>query len=89
MDEVQRNWQKHGFVRENLSILIVHEFIPATGKTQKARENDNDWHNFTCLLTGGCIEAGQLYGPVSVPGGGKVPNHIPLYIGKIETPMNI
>lgn len=75
--------------KASLAVLVVHEFVPATGKTQKAIENDIDWQSFTRLIASGSILAGQLHGPITVPGGGKVPNDIPLYIGKIESLINI
>jgi hypothetical protein len=71
------------------AVLVIHEFVTVAGKAQKALENDSDWLSFTRLLTGDCIQSGQLNGPITVPGGGYVPNDIPLYIGKIESPMNI
>lgn len=43
------------------AVLVAHEFVPATGKTKKAIENDVDWQSFTRLLAGGSILAGLSY----------------------------
>ncbi|KIL39301.1 hypothetical protein SD70_21135 [Gordoniibacillus kamchatkensis] len=69
------------------AVFIIHEFIPATGKTDKAKNNELDLEAFIALLSDSrqSISVGKLSGPFYMPGNSRVPSNIPLYIGKIET----
>jgi hypothetical protein len=71
------------------AVLVIHEFIPTTGKTDKAKQNELDLAAFVERLSGGrqTLTIGELIGPFHVPGGGKIPCSIPLYIGKIESKL--
>jgi hypothetical protein len=71
----------------SVAVLVIHEFVPADGKSDKARENEKDLAKFIERLSDGLytLLPGRLIGPFHVPGGGKIPIKIPLYIGKIET----
>jgi hypothetical protein len=33
------------------------------------------------------VLASAILGPVSIPGGGRVPNSVPLYLGKLVTEL--
>jgi hypothetical protein len=65
------------------AVFVIHEFVPRRGKSAKAMENDNDLKSFVNLLSGDDQETNRLIAPLFVPGGGKIPSDIPLYIGKI------
>lgn len=68
------------------AVLIIHEFVPPTGKTKKAEQNERDLQAFVGeLLQRRKLEKGKLVGPIHVPGGGRISPHISLYLGKIET----
>ena len=71
----------------SVAVLVVHEFVPEGGKSDKARENEKDLVAFIERLSEGLhtLFLNRLIGPFHVPGGGKIPSNIPLYIGKIET----
>ncbi|NGQ95118.1 hypothetical protein G3578_08055 [Brevibacillus sp. SYP-B805] len=71
------------------AVLVIHEFVPSTGKTELAKQNEQDLAAFLERLSNGGqqLTAGALCGPFHVPGGGRIPSDIPLYIGKIETDM--
>jgi hypothetical protein len=67
------------------AVFVVHEFV--TDKTDDARHaaNARDLDAFIMRLTAGaepCVPAGQLVGPVRVPGSPLFPSPPPLYIGK-------
>jgi len=70
----------------SLAVLVIHEFVPERGKSDKARENERDLAAFIARLADRRhpLPTGSLTGPFHVPGGGKIPSKIPLYIGKIE-----
>ena len=71
----------------NKALLIIHEFVPFTGKTSKAKQNERYLQDFVAGLSGNpqTLTAGTCLGPFQVPGGGRTPHDIPLYIGKLET----
>lgn len=67
------------------AVFVVHEFV--TDKTNDARHaaNAHDLDAFITRLTAGaetCVPAGQLVGPVRVPGSPLFPSPPSLYIGK-------
>jgi hypothetical protein len=71
-----------------LGLFLVHEFRPANPNKSKAMQNATDWENFVHTfpeLANNRIEENQILGPVSVPGGGRVPTSLPLYLGKLIT----
>jgi hypothetical protein len=74
--------------RAEMGILLVHEFRSASLNTDKLTQNATDWGNFVHAfpeLATARIEGNQILGPVSVPGGGHVPNCVPLYLGELIT----
>lgn len=66
------------------AVFVICEFVPSSGKTKKAMQNEVDYQAYLKQLIGLEVEKGQLVGPVMLPGGGLVPADMPLYIGKIE-----
>lgn len=66
------------------AVFVICEFVPATGKTKKAKQNEADYQFFLKQLVGIENQKGKLIGPIILPGGGMVPADMPLYIGKIE-----
>ena len=69
------------------AVLVIYEFVPAGGKTDKAAQNERDLAAFIARLSGGMPAAfapGRLFGPFHVPGNDRIPADIPLYIGKVE-----
>jgi len=73
-----------------LALFLVHEFRSASLNSDKLMQNAADWENFVHAfpeLVTARIEKNQILGPVSVPGGGRVPGSIPLYLGKVLTEL--
>jgi len=66
------------------AVFVICEFVPASGKTKKAMQNEADYQAFLKQLVGMEARKGKLIGPILLPGGGMVPADIPLYFGKIE-----
>lgn len=55
-----------------------------TVQIAKLQQNRTDWTTFVRAfpeLTNRDVDKNQILGPISVPGGGRVPNYIPLYLG--------
>jgi predicted kinase len=74
--------------RAELGLFLVHEFRPPRLNEKKLAQNSADWENFVHVfpeLAGARVEKDQILGPVSVPGGGRVPCSVPLYLGKLVT----
>lgn len=71
----------------SVAVLVIHEFVPVGGKGDKARENEKDLEVFIERSSDGLhtLPSSKLIGPFHMPGGGKIPSNIPLYIGKIES----
>jgi hypothetical protein len=71
----------------SVAVLVIHEFVPVGRKSDKARENEEDLATFIERLSERLhtLPTSRLIGPFHVPGSGKIPSNIPLYIGKIET----
>lgn len=69
-----------------MGLFLVHEFRSESLNRKRLRRNDADWqkfiHTFLELATASC-EKNQILGSVSVPGGGRVPDSVPLYLGKL------
>src|SRR5579862_7565137 len=60
-----------------MGLLAVHEFRSASLSADKLAQNSNDWKNFVHAfpeLTTARIEENQIFDPVTVPGGGRVPH---------------
>ncbi len=75
-----------------LAVFVVHEFVPdCKGMRTKRRGKTkrDDLADFVRTLSGDSellIPTGDfLLGPFAVSGGGKVPAHIPLLIGRVTT----
>jgi hypothetical protein len=74
--------------RAEMGILLVHEFRSARLNRDKLTQNTSDWGNFVHAfpeLAAARIAENEILGPVSVRGGGRVPNSVPLYLGKLIT----
>jgi hypothetical protein len=73
-----------------VGLLLIHEFRSASLNKNNLTQNAADWENFVQafpkLATARC-ETNQILGPVSVPGGGRVPSSVPLYLGKLITEL--
>lgn len=68
----------------DIALFIVHEFVGATEEVKLAGNND-DLDRFLRIISGGTIasiSAGQLLGPVSVPGNRYFGATNSLFIGK-------
>jgi len=73
-----------------LGLLLVHEFRSTSLNRNKLMQNGTDWENFVHAfpeLATARIEENQILGPVSVPGGGRVPHSVPLHLGKLVTEL--
>jgi len=66
------------------ALFLVHEFLTATDRLKVLR-NESD---LTALLDrfgwDGEFGRGRIAGPFHVPGGGRVPSDVELYVGKVE-----
>jgi hypothetical protein len=73
--------------RADAALFLVHEFRGEGFDMRKAERNSADLETFVRRLPGGGapedIGTGKVVGPFRVPGGGKVPGGIPLYVGKV------
>jgi hypothetical protein len=73
-----------------IGLLLVHEFRSASLNADKLTQNATDWQNFVQAfpeLAMARIEENQILGPISVPGGGRVPHFVPLHLGKLVTEL--
>lgn len=69
-------------------LFLVHEFRSPRLNSDRLAQNRADWQSFVHAfpeLATARIEEGQILAPVSVPGGGRVPDSLPLYLGKLVT----
>jgi len=76
--------------KAELGLFLVHEFHSASLSSAKLRKNSTDWENFVHVfpeLATAQVDKNQILGPVSVPGGGRVPRTVPLYLGKLVTDL--
>ncbi|MCJ7543597.1 MAG: hypothetical protein MUP47_03360 [Phycisphaerae bacterium] len=71
----------------DMAIFLVHEFV--TLKTTKDRHDANaaDLDHFVTALGARGVKPGGLVGPFSVPGAGRVPSGIPLFIAKARVDL--
>jgi hypothetical protein len=73
-----------------LGLFLVHQFYSASLSIAKLKKNSTDWTAFVRAfpeLATAQVEKNQILGPVSVPGGGRVPCSVPLYLGKLVTEL--
>ena len=73
-----------------MGLLLIHEFRSASLNGDKLRQNATDWRNFVHAfpeLATARIKEDQILGPVSVHGGGRVPNVVLLHLGKLVTEL--
>lgn len=69
-------------------LFLVHDFRSDGLSKKRLTENSGDFENFVHAfqaMTAARFEENRILGPVSVPGGGRVPNSVPLYFGKLVT----
>ena len=70
------------------AVFLVHEFHARKLNPVKVKQNLNDWIAFVRAfpnLTDVEVERNKVFGPVRVPGGGRVPGDMPLYLGNLVT----
>lgn len=67
------------------AIMLIHEFRSDGCRPRNLERNASDLAAFVAVLAPDTSRDGALAGPMSVPGGGRVPVDVPLYIGKIVT----
>jgi hypothetical protein len=73
-----------------VGLLLIHEVRSPSLNVDKLTQNASDWTNFIHAfpeLADARIEKNQILGSVSVPGGGRVPHSVPLYLGKLVTEL--
>lgn len=76
--------------RAEIGMLLIHEFRSPGLNSDNLMQNASDWETFVHAfleLAATHIETDQILGPVSVRGGGRVPNSVPLYLGKLVTEL--
>jgi Domain of unknown function (DUF6946) len=74
--------------KAEVAVFLVQEFYSASLSSVKLQQNRTDWTTFVRAfpeLTHVEVGKNQIVGPISVPGGGRVPNSIPLYLGNITS----
>lgn len=66
------------------AIFVVFEFQSRTCSSRRLAQNAADLTTFIHVLSPDAapLRVGALLGPFTVPGGDRVPSHIPLYVGK-------
>jgi hypothetical protein len=66
------------------AVFVVLEFDGPSCSPQKLTDNAADLDAFVLALSPAAtpIRAGQIVGPFFVPGGGRVPANLPLFVGK-------
>lgn len=70
--------------KAQLAVFLVQEFHSAGLSSIKLQQNRADWTTFVRAFpesTTADVDKNQIFGPIAVPGGGRVPNSIPLYVG--------
>jgi hypothetical protein len=73
------------------AVFLVHEFRSVNLDAERVERNSDDLNGFVQALSRGAITAvrpGVLVGPLTVPGGGLVPTDVPLFVGKVLTPLD-
>ena len=71
------------------AVFLVMEFHGSSCSMDNLLRNASDLNRFVSLLQPHMetLQMGQLAGPFVVPGGGRVPNNVPLFIGKVSEPV--
>ncbi len=71
------------------AVFIVFEFVGQACLEKNLSRNAADLENFIQVLSpdASFFVSGQLLGPFYVPGGGRVPKGVPLFIGKVRTQL--
>jgi hypothetical protein len=75
-------------VEADTALLVVHEFVGEQTRQDRLARNEADLNRFVLRLTGGRvtgIHAGDVVGPVRVPGNKSIPANIDLLVAKIQT----
>ncbi len=70
--------------KADVAVFLVQEFYSASLNSMKLGQNRADWAAFVRAfpeLSTADVQKNQILGPISVPGGGRVRNSIPLYLG--------
>ena len=70
----------------DLAVFLVHEFSSVGLSDTELKRNAKDWMAFVNafpVLAEATVSTNQILGPVSIPGGGRVPRSIPLYLGNV------
>jgi hypothetical protein len=70
--------------KAEMGLFLVQEFYSASLNSMKLQQNRTDWTTFVRAfpeLNNVEVDKNQILGPISVPGGGRVKNSIPLYLG--------
>jgi hypothetical protein len=70
--------------KADVAVFLVQEFYSASLSSMKLQQNRTDWANFVRVfpkLATTEVAKNQIVGPISVHGGGRVPNSVPLYLG--------
>lgn len=76
--------------KATLAVFVVHEFHSPQLDHKKLDRNHGDLVAFLNTFEGlkDCpISAGNLYGPIRVPGGGRIPGDIDCLAGKVRSPI--
>jgi predicted kinase len=76
--------------KAKFGLFLVHEFRCPRLNEKKLTQNSTDWENFVHVfpeLARAQVKKNQILGPVSVPGGDRVPRSVPLYLGKLVTEL--
>jgi Domain of unknown function (DUF6946) len=70
--------------RATAALFVVFEFRDPARPEEAAQRNDSDLQRFLGLLsdTSEPLRVGQLVGPFTAPGAGRIPAGIPLFVGK-------
>jgi len=72
----------------NKAILVVHQFVTAPQQPGVFSDADVDFSDFLgALAEDGDLRAddGVLYGPFTVPGGGRIPANFEIWLGKLRS----
>lgn len=70
--------------KKKKALLLIYEFETTVIRRSNIDRNHQDLDAFAKTLAGSGISAGHLLGPIKVPGGGKVPNDVELWIGLVS-----
>jgi hypothetical protein len=72
--------------KAEVAVFLVQEFSSARLSSVKLQKNRADWATLVRAFperTNAQEEKNQILGPISVPGGGRVRDYIPLYLGSM------